>query len=226
MEVLISHNCFRTSMFVFFLPINFSYILFVCLFFSFIACQDDRSPLSSGESSDESSSVEVAGPSHIHEQILRRQRQQQPKKQEAQQQQHKQQQSVQTRDDLGVSILAGNSHFLLEKWFSKKKKNKSNNNKNWSEFHFQNGVKSILHGDNNNLNNLLYPAALVNLPQEVLMNLVQSGRLQVEEEGMTFSFFFLFSSSSIQFDFLLIRKKKPNKQKIHTKAHNRTTKSQ
>lgn len=37
--------------------------------------------------------------------------------------------------------------------------------------------------NNSSLNNLLYPSALVNLPQEVLMNLVQSGHLQVEEEG-------------------------------------------
>lgn len=100
--------------------------------------QDDRSPLSSGDSSDESSSVEVAGPSHhIQEPITRRQRQQpsqQPtptKKQEPQ----KPPQSIQVRDELG------------------------------------------------SLNSLLYPPALVNLPQEVLMNLVQSGHLQVEEEG-------------------------------------------
>lgn len=47
-------------------------------------------------------------------------------------------------------------------------------------------------GNNNNLNNLLYPAALVNLPQEVLMNLVQSGHLQVEEEGKSVNLFFYF----------------------------------
>lgn len=38
-------------------------------------------------------------------------------------------------------------------------------------------------GNSTSLNSLLYPSAFVNLPQEVLMNLVQSGRLQVEEEG-------------------------------------------
>lgn len=38
-------------------------------------------------------------------------------------------------------------------------------------------------GTNNSLNNVLYPAALDSLPQVVLMNLVQSGHLQVEGEG-------------------------------------------
>lgn len=38
-------------------------------------------------------------------------------------------------------------------------------------------------GTNNSLNNLLYPGALDNLPQVVLMNLVQNGHLQVGEEG-------------------------------------------
>lgn len=51
-----SHNCFSI--------------------FLFDVCQDDPSPLSSGESSDESSSIEVGGPSHVHEQVVRRQRQQ------------------------------------------------------------------------------------------------------------------------------------------------------
>lgn len=36
---------------------------------------------------------------------------------------------------------------------------------------------------NTNLNNFLNPATLENIPQVMLMNLVQSGRLQVEEEG-------------------------------------------
>ncbi|XP_031640953.1 serum response factor homolog [Contarinia nasturtii] len=107
--------------------------------------KDDRSPLSSGESSDESSSVEVAGPSHhIQEQIGRRQRhpphQSTPvtKKQESPQQQSQQ---IQVRDELGKAFA-----------------------------------------NNSNLNSLLYPQALVSLPQEVLMNLVQSGHLQVGEE--------------------------------------------
>lgn len=104
--------------------------------------------MSSGDSSDESSSVEVAGPSHhIQEPITRRSRQQstqqQPistptKKQESQQPS----QSIQVRDELGKAFA-----------------------------------------NNSSLNSLLYPSALVNLPQEVLMNLVQSGHLQVEEEG-------------------------------------------
>lgn len=51
-----SHNCFSI--------------------FLFDVCQDDRSLLSSGESSDESSSVEVGGPSHVHEQEVQRQCQQ------------------------------------------------------------------------------------------------------------------------------------------------------
>lgn len=38
-------------------------------------------------------------------------------------------------------------------------------------------------GTNNSLNNVLYPASLDSLPQVVLMNLVQSGHLQVEGEG-------------------------------------------
>lgn len=50
----------------------------------------------------------------------------------------------------------------------------------------------MLHGDNNNLNNLFHPAALVNLPQEVLMNLVQTGHLQVEEQGNVSIFVFIF----------------------------------
>lgn len=32
-------------------------------------------------------------------------------------------------------------------------------------------------------NSILYPAALANLPQEVLLNLVQSGHLQIQEQG-------------------------------------------
>lgn len=131
--------------------------------------QDDRSPLSSGESSDESSSVEVAGPSHqIQEQIIRRQRQpqSQPQSQPSQQQQQQQSisankkqvsqtlpQPIQVRDDLSKNF-----------------------------------------GNSGNLNSLLYPSAFVNLPQDVLMNLVQSGRLQVEEEGKNFA--------EIPFDFI------------------------
>lgn len=123
--------------------------------FLFLIIQDDRSPLLSGESSDESSvSVEVAGPSHhIQEQIVRRQQrqQQQPQSQPPSQQptpttkkseSQQAQQSIQVRDELSKAFANSNS-----------------------------------------LNSLLYPSALVNLPQEVLMNLVQSGHLQVEEEG-------------------------------------------
>lgn len=36
---------------------------------------------------------------------------------------------------------------------------------------------------NTNLNNFLNPATLENIPQVMLMNMVQNGRLQVEEEG-------------------------------------------
>lgn len=113
--------------------------------------QDDRSPLSSGESSDESSSVEVAGPSHhIQEQIVRRQRQPQSQQQASIPANKKQDpqpppQPIQVRDDLGKAF-----------------------------------------GNTSSLNSLLYPSSFVNLPQEVLMNLVQSGRLQVEEEGKDF----------------------------------------
>lgn len=116
-----------------------------------LCSQDDRSPLSSGESSDESSSVEVAGPSHlIQEQIVRRQRQthQQQQQQQQQQSQHsptpankkqdtqQQPQSIQVRDELGKAFA-----------------------------------------NNSNLNSLLYQSPLVNLPHEVLMNLVQEGNL-------------------------------------------------
>lgn len=126
------------------------------VFFSssfFLDCKDDRTPLSSGESSDESSSVEVAGPSQpsTQEQIVRRQRQ---TSSQHQQQQHQStpankksdttqpppSQSIQVRDELGKAF-----------------------------------------GNTTSLNSLLYPSAFVNLPQEVLMNL--RGRLQVEEEG-------------------------------------------
>lgn len=105
----------------------------------------------SGESSDESSSVEVAGPSHhIQEQIVRRQRQSQQQQQQStpatkkleSQQQQSSSQPIQVRDELGKAFA-----------------------------------------NSNNLNSLLYPSALVSLPQEVLMNLVQSGHLQVGEEG-------------------------------------------
>lgn len=111
-----------------------------------LCSQDDRSPMSSGESSDESSSVEVAGPSHlIQEQIVRRQRQ--THQQQQQQSQHsptpanKKQdtqqpsQSIQVRDELGKAFA-----------------------------------------NNSNLNSLLYQQLpLANLPHEVLMNLVQEG---------------------------------------------------
>lgn len=132
--------------------------MFFCFHF-----QDDRSPLSSGESSDESSSVEVAGPSHhIQEQIVRRQRQppQQStpatKKQESPQQQSQQ---IQVRDELGKAFA-----------------------------------------NSSNLNSLLYPQSLVSLPQEVLMNLVQSGHLQVGEEGQS-----LFLSHSFLFVYFTFR---------------------
>lgn len=112
-----------------------------------LCSQDDRSPLSSGESSDESSSVEVAGPSHlIQEQIVRRQRQTHQQQQQQQSQhsptpankkQDTQQpsQSIQVRDELGKAFA-----------------------------------------NNSNLNSLLYQQLpLANLPHEMLMNLVQEG---------------------------------------------------
>lgn len=96
------------------------------LYISFF--QDDRSPLSSVDSGDESSGVESPGPSnninsHIQEQLLR------------QQQQHH-------HDDFTRSL------------------------------------------PNAGLGSVLYPAAaLANLPQEVLLSLVHTGHLQVQEEG-------------------------------------------
>lgn len=127
--------------------------------------QDDRSPLSSGESSDESSSVEVAGPSHhIQEQIVRRQRQSQQQQQQQQptsatKKQESQQptQQIQARDELGKAF-----------------------------------------GNSSSLNSLICPQALANLPQEVLMNLVQSGHIQVGGEGKIFqSIWFHFFRSSL-----------------------------
>lgn len=132
--------------------------------------QDDRSPLSSGESSDESSSVEVAGPSHhIQEQIVRRQRQPQSQQQASIPANKKQDpqpppQPIQVRDDLGKAF-----------------------------------------GNTSSLNSLLYPSSFVNLPQEVLMNLVQSGRLQVEEEGKDFDRISFFVSFELNNESNLLR---------------------
>jgi hypothetical protein len=93
--------------------------------------KDDRSPLSSAESGDESSGVESPGPnsnlnnSHVQEQIVR------------------QQQKHQHEDYMNSMSTAG-------------------------------------------LGSVLYPAAaLANLPQEVLLSLVQAGHLQVQDEGKT-----------------------------------------
>lgn len=93
MEIIVptTHNCFSI--------------------FLFHVCQDDRSPLSSGESSDESSSVEAGVPSHAHDQVLRRQRQKTKsmvKKQNMEHNLQKQQQQyppkpVQNPDGLRVS---------------------------------------------------------------------------------------------------------------------------
>lgn len=128
--------------------INMQQNYFILVFhFFFVSLQDDRSLMSSGDSSDESSGVEVASSSNLHEQILRHQRKQQQKHQE-QQQQH--QQSQQKQSQQSIQIREG-----LTKGF----------------------------GANSNLNNLLHPAALAKLPNEMLLNLVQSGHLQVEEEG-------------------------------------------
>lgn len=126
--------------------------------------QDDRSMMSSGDSSDESSGVEVASPSNLHEQILRHQRKQQQKEQHQQQQHNSHQTQLPQKQSQQSQIQIREE---LAKGFA----------------------------NNNNLNNLLCPAALANLPQEVLLNLVQSGHLQVEEEG-------IFCKSYTHFHFL------------------------
>lgn len=146
--------------------------------FSFDARQqEDRSPLSSGESSDESSSVEVAGPSHhIQEQIARRQRQTQPSQppssSSSSSQQHQQStpankkqdsqqpsQSIQVRDELGKAFANSSS-----------------------------------------LNSLLYQSPLVNLPHEVLMNLVQEGN--VYRYHFAFLLIYAATISRKKFDFI------------------------
>lgn len=46
-----------------------------------------------------------------------------------------------------------------------------------SQLHTRDDMNKVLS------NSILYPAALANLPQEVLLNLVQSGHLQIQEQG-------------------------------------------
>lgn len=120
----------------------------------------------------------MAGPSHhIQEQIVRRQRPPPP----AQQQQQQQQQPTAT------------------------KKPESQQPPSSSQQQIQ--VREELgkaFGNSSSLNSLIYPQALVNLPQEVLMNLVQSGHLQVEEEGNVTHFIYILVCC---FTFFLVLKK-------------------
>lgn len=96
--------------------------------------QDDRSPMSSGESGDESSGIESPGPT------------------------------------------VTNNHIQLA------------NNNNSSETIVGNSSRPQQDDARNiNMNSVLYPAAaLANIPQEVLLSLVQAGHLQVHQEEGNF----------------------------------------
>lgn len=96
--------------------------------------QDDRSPLSSGESGDESSGGESPGPSSSNNHI-------------------------QMNSNSSETITA-----------PRQSQDQESRNMNV-----------------NNMNSMLYPAAaLANLPQEVLLGLVQAGHLQVHQEDGKF----------------------------------------
>lgn len=73
--------------------------------------------------------------------------------------------------------------------------NNNNNNNSSSETIVGNSSRSHQQQDearNINMNSVLYPAAaLANIPQEVLLSLVQAGHLQVHQEEGNFYFFIL-----------------------------------
>lgn len=116
--------------------------------------QDDRSPMSSGDSGDESSGIESPGP-------------------------------IGTGPGAGGS--GGNNHIQVAPNSAEMVRHHQQEQHHQQQINAPNSTQQ--HDDSskglnsNNMGSLLYPAAaLANLPQEVLLSLVQGGHLQIHQE--------------------------------------------
>lgn len=115
--------------------------------------QDDRSPLSSGESGDESSGIESPGPIG----------------------------SIPSAGGGSSSIQVNSSNSIdMVRHQQDQHHQQQIHTPNATQSHDDSAAKGI---NSNNMGSLLYPAAaLANLPQEVLLSLVQGGHLQIHQE--------------------------------------------